>query len=224
MADPILTDIWRALVVMPGLSGLPEDVYVNSWAFRNDQVEPFAIPDITAAIARVLRAFYTAAAANAGVVAGSLSPELSRVANAAEIRIYDLGTPPPRVPHIQTMTLPAGGTSALPGEVAVVGSFVSERNLPRQRGRVYIGPLATTAMVQDATTKRAKVSGTFVDTLIDRFANVMNTTENVTWGVVSQRAAAFRPITGGWVDDEFDTQRRRGYDALLRKSYGSFTS
>jgi hypothetical protein len=41
-------------------------------------------------------------------------------------------------------------------------------------------------------------------------------TAEPSWGVWSKVDGVVRPIVGGWIDDDFDVQRRRGTDAQGR--------
>jgi hypothetical protein len=202
VADPVLTDIYRAQVRVPGKTGLPHDVFVNTFAFRNVQT---GVP--LANIASVLTAFY-----------GFFDEFLAGTQAAwteTELRIYDLGQTPPRIPHIVDMPLTVtGGATPYPAEVACCLSYYAERNLPRNRGRIYIGPLSTAAST--VTASRIGPTGAFMDALLAAGANVIGSTEDVRWGVVSQRDGDFKQITNLWVDNAYDTQRRRGVEPTSR--------
>jgi hypothetical protein len=140
-----------------------------------------------------------------------------------EYRIYDLGQAPPR----ERATLPAAwpgrvNVAGLPTEVAVCLSFYAGRNLPRSRGRIYIGPLN----VASSTSGEGRPTPQLIDSIADRASNVARTTENVTWVMVTKggfpiqkEPAGAKVITAGWVDDAYDTQRRRGLAPLVRKPW-----
>lgn len=208
MADPIIPNVWRAQVVLQGVSDLPEDRYVTTWAFRGGTADQ---------VAGALREFWGTPTTTGGPITllwigGAVSPTRINTIN-----VYALADPPPREP--QAFTLAAkGGTAptALPSEVAVCLSFYSERNLPRRRGRVYIGPLGTTALRPGAGA--ARPAQDLRDHLV-LAAQRLGNRGDVEWGVVSKAAAAFYPITNGWVDDAFDTQRRRGEAPTSRIIY-----
>lgn len=201
MADPLLTDIFKVQAVFRDDSNLPENQFINNWYFRNDEiaVTPFN------AIKAVLDAFYFQPAANGFIIKAQMA---SHVLTAAEYRIYDLGQPPPRT---RNTVVTAGSSSSqgagLPGEVAVCSSFYSGQNVKRKRGRHYIGPLGAGAS-DGAGSPRP--SPELRAAIIDRAKNVANSTENVTWVVVSQVGVMANEVTGGWCDNAFDTQRRRG--------------
>jgi hypothetical protein len=209
MADPVLTGVRRVLAVFQRQSGLPEDVVVNSWAFV---VNAGFTPDPNI-FRDVLDAFYsTVHAGETTSVRDHMHPSLTSLS----YRIYDLGQLPPREPTIVPSVLwikPTG--SPLPEECSVVLSFYADRNLPRKRGRLYIGPL-------DSGTLQSMPDGATRPNLAVRSAiragaiNVMNTSQPVGWSVVSQVNASSHIITAGWVDDAYDTQRRRGPAATSR--------
>jgi hypothetical protein len=208
MADPVLTGVRRVLAVFQRQSGLPEDVVVNSWAFK---VNAGFTPDPNI-FRDVLDAFYTGVHDGVSSVRDHMHPSLTSLA----YRVYDLGQLPPRevtvVPSV-TWQKPTG--DGLPEECSIVLSFYADRNLPRKRGRLYIGPLDTGSMVQT-------IDGQTRPSLAARQAiragaiNVLNTSQPVGWSVVSQTNASSHLITAGWVDDAFDTQRRRGPAASSR--------
>jgi hypothetical protein len=201
MADPILTDIFKVQAVFKDASNLPENQFVNNWYFRNDEIgfDPFD------PIKSALDAFYFSPAANGTILKAQMA---SHVLPGVEYRIYDLGQAPPRT-RVTRVTA-AGGSSVgagLPGEVALCSSFYAGSNVPRRRGRHYLGPLGAgttdgTSSPRPATNIRAAVA--------DRAKNVAQTTQPVTWVVVSQAGAMANVVTAGWCDNAFDTQRRRG--------------
>ncbi len=111
---------------------------------------------------------------------------------------------------------------ALPHEVALCLSFFAGRNLPRSRGRIYVGPFAIIANSNGRPTPQLRSS------IADRASNVGRTTENVTWVMVTnggtpvrKEPAGAKVITAGWVDDAFDTQRRRGAGPSTRTNWSA---
>lgn len=220
MADPILTDIFKTQVVFFGNSGLPEDVFVNNWYFRNDT--PLVAPD--GAIKRVLDSFYTGTPATGGQVGSFIS---SNVASPFEYRIYDLGEPPPRTRRVQAAApLPNRTFAPLPAEVALTMSFFAGRNLPRNRGRIYLGPFGVNALAN--VNLRPNVQATLIAGIADRASNVGRTTENVTWVMVTRGGTkapldppGAKVITAGWVDDGWDTVRRRGLAPTTRSPFSA---
>jgi hypothetical protein len=113
----------------------------------------------------------------------------------------------------------------LPGEVAVVLSFHSlltdvpeevgaTRPGARHRGRIYFGPLNTASL--DAST--ATVEPATNAALRGAALSFMALT-TAPWSQWSRADAVMRTITGGYVDNAFDTQRRRGIAATARTTF-----
>ena len=218
MAIPVITDHFQAQWIWQGPSGLPEDVFVNTWYFRND--DALATPEVVgSAIQSVLAAFYGAVN---GSATSALTAFMSDVLGSALLKIYDLGQALPRYPVYESDTLivPTSTSGQLPREVSVVGSFYSARG-PRRRGRHYLGPLVTSAMEQSGTLERAVPSSALTTAIRESYLNVLNTSENVTWAQVSTTYGEANPVLGGWIDNAFDTQRRRGGAPTSRVVWGT---
>lgn len=140
-----------------------------------------------------------------------------------EYKLYRRADPPPRAPIYQG---PFSFTSAptgvpLPTEVALCLSFQGARQsgVPqaRRRGRVYLGPLATSI---------AGTNGRPLPTAITNIRNAAQAllTASVTslsweWSVYSPTSQSATAVTDGWVDDEWDTQRRRGRRSTARVTF-----
>jgi hypothetical protein len=206
MADPILPDIFKVQVVFKDASNLPENVFINNWYFRNDEIGSPEAP-----IKATLDAFYTTPAANGFIIKAQMA---SHILPAFEYRIYDLGTPPPRT-RVTVLALPGSSSvgGGLPGEVAVCSSFFAGTNVKRRRGRHYIGPLSAASTDGQGS---PRPSNELKAAIVDRAKNVAQTTQNVTWVVVSQVGAMANVVTAGWCDNAFDTQRRRGNQPSAR--------
>jgi hypothetical protein len=105
-----------------------------------------------------------------------------------------------------------------PREVALCLSFRGAENVPRQRGRIFCGP------VNAQTERPADAIRTICLSLATGLANIGGT--NVDWCVFSRAsvgptgglADAFHPVKQAWVDDEWDTQRSRGLRATTRST------
>jgi hypothetical protein len=220
MADPIITDHFRAHVIFQGLTNLPEDRWVNNFVFRNDVDNQFVGDPIHVRIRKALSDFYNVAPPGAGQVA--LASFLTPLRSATvTVNVYDLGQPPPRAPKIETFTAQlTGTTTVLPEEDAVCLSYYATRNMPRRRGRIYAGPFASHAAQAGPT--RARVNPNLLNCLKATASRLMTGNgQNVTWTLLSSTDGVTRVITGGWVDDAWDTQRRRGTKALVRETWGA---
>jgi len=163
-----------------------------------------------------------------------LSNELSNSASAIDIDTYSVptvrGVLGPPFSHA-TYGTPTLGTSGLPEEVALCMSYsadlssVAERGAggtrprARRRGRVFIGPLSQAAAQQDTTTKRTKPATVALSAWTDNAKQFLATAllaDGWTWCVFSPTLWEMFDVTQVWVDDAFDTQRRRGPDAVGR--------
>lgn len=205
--------IVRAQVRLPFTSGLPEDLSTNTFHFScpNDG-------DATerADIADRIEDYY-------GFVGGFLSAMISR-ANAS-IRFYDLAQPEPRVP-LEEIALPlpnAGVATSLPSEVALVHSYralyTSGSPSARRRNRVYLGPLSTSATT--ATNNQfARPSTGLMTACLSAGASLADDSlsTGVRWCAYSPTDDAGLVVIEQWVNNEFDTQRRRGTTATVRDS------
>lgn len=127
------------------------------------------------------------------------------------VKLYNVEDAEPRPIRAQSsVTLTGTPTEGGPREVALCLSFFSDRNLPRQRGRLYLGPWPKSRMGErpDATTlAEANALGVSL-------ANVGGV--DIDWGVWSSMDNAFRKATHKWVDNEWDTIRSRGLEATTR--------
>lgn len=214
--------IIRAQVVLPYLSGKPEDVAVNTWHFSSGTA---AGADLELARDHLVEA-YTVAPPN-GPSGNALSPlgahlsnAISRVTFPARIKLYDLAAPMPRPVTEFTFTLPTSinpTADEMPAEVALCGSFYALRNLPRQRGRIYFGPFTVNATQDEPVNQRAHPRLQLRETIHGLLKRLISKPANtVNLAVYSRMDNVARAVTAGWVDDAFDTQRRRGQDASGR--------
>jgi hypothetical protein len=195
----------RAQVTFDHDSGLPEDVTVNTFHFFSDTSADF--PNIV----DLLTDFYTVPGAPS---TDSVSSWFSAaLAGTATIDIYDLADPEPRVPvHTDTFTFSPGG-DRLPSEVAYVISWAADPEsgtIPaRRRGRTFLGPLSLeghnggTGRPHDAMRLSIARAGRDLIAAADA---------SIEWDFVvfSPTGNSHAVITNGWIDNAFDTQRRRG--------------
>jgi hypothetical protein len=138
-------------------------------------------------------------------------------------KLYDRADTPPRAP-VATGTWSFAGAPAgdsLPKEVALCLSFqgapLSGTPQSRRRGRIYMGPLRTSALGTDGR----PVAG-LITQLKDAGDNLLAASEAAAswiWVVYSPTSGLETTITNGWVDNEFDTQRRRGRVPTSRTTF-----
>lgn len=217
MADPIIPNLIRVQAVFGHTSGLPEDRTVNNFGFIYADAT-YTFQEACDNIAEFgLDPFYT----SLGTAAGTLRSYMAKELTSLEYRFYDLSVAPPRFPYIvpsATWSAPPAGTS-IPSEVALCLSFVAGFNLPRRRGRIYLGPLNDQAFALNGRPEAALISDLAAkgDDLL-----AYSTFPDLFQVVISPTAQAAEQVTGGWVDNAFDTQRRRGVAPTSRTTYGTY--
>lgn len=97
-----------------------------------------------------------------------------------------------------------------PSEISLCLSFKGGQGQPRQRGRLYVpADWIGSSSARPGSNDMTKVLG-----LGAQLHNVGGT--NVDWIVWSRANRSATEVTSWWVDDEFDTQRRRGLRATTR--------
>lgn len=215
MPDRISPGIIRTQAVFQGLSQLPEDRFINTFHFRHvDGAPGITDADVLEIDAR-LTAFYNTAGGSGNAIMTYLSSEIVKTAESSSFRSYDLGEAHPREPHISTWTLAANADAArLPTEVAVCGSFYGSRNIPRQRGRIYVGPLNLSGLAQNT----GRPAGNLMVAITEAMQYLATSGTLLDWVTYSTVAAngSWTAVTDGWCDNAFDTQRRRGIDPSTR--------
>lgn len=197
----------RVQVTMLGSSGLPEDSFVNTLHWNGD-----GLPDWETWAGDLADAVRGAYVTLGGTVPFYPNGTVSR---GFQVRVYnpeDEGGPP----VIVSGTLPSRAESPMPTECAAVLSFFSESNRPRRRGRIYLGPLTFAAL----PTGQARFD-TVVRTALTTFAQQLEAFggSSYAWSVYSRADDVHYPITGGWIDNAPDTQRRRGLASTVRTTW-----
>lgn len=219
MPIPPIEDHFQAQVIFSGVSGKAEDVFTNTWHFRNDNIVGDA-DEVADRLADHLAEFYTATPTNvAGGIALASRMSGQVIAGDIIVKVYDLGLPAPRFPLIRTRGNTVLGSTSLPSEVACCLSLVASQNTARNRGRIYLGPLTSNA--GQFTNGAFRPATILIDSMLASLARLAGKAEH-TPCVYSPTDGAMKPITGGWVDDAFDTQRRRGEDASMRHVWGNY--
>jgi len=204
-------------VIFQDVSLLPEDVFVNTFHFDSG---PGAVTVADATdMHTALKSFYNDVhGAGVNPLAFEMSTNLQR--NASQIKTFDLSTPEPRVPVLQeTWTLGAGGaTPNYPNEVACCLSYKNGAPFPgiplaRQRGRIFHGPLQSN--VGGNSQGDMRPGPPYMIELAEAGKFLIQDV-NTVWVVHSPSqvddAAVFQDftVTTCYVDNAFDTQRRRG--------------
>lgn len=223
---------YRAQVVIPHDSGLPEDAVVNTWHYlASDSLSDAGNAED---FDGQLQTFYSGWVNALGSTAMNW--------NASEIRHTVFEDPTPRLPFALgsfTALSPPTAYSDWPPDVAIVlsmqGTKSSGDNMRRRRGRVYLGPLAFAAgdqpqldtgsadTVANAASSAFFSSGTSVLCVYSPYTHhgiaVGQRLTKDDPEVPAYLAASFVEVDSVWVDNAFDTQRRRGLRASYRHTH-----
>jgi len=202
---------------------LPRDVAVNTFTFSCEEED---LP----AMAQGVINFYNSVATSMGQVdsvASYIGRVVARGTDQASVTAWNLYDPEPRAPvHYEEYTLAGSSTGdSLPLEVAACASFEglpeSGVNQARRRGRIFIGPLKASAGTLDGTTAPRLRNG-FANDVCAAMKGLQAWTmaEGGVWLVESRiDPALVTPVVRGWVDNDFDTQRRRSPRATSRSTW-----
>lgn len=238
-----MAGLYRAVVRFPRVSGVPADEVDNTFHFGWTGVGSPGSSDFDA-LREGLEDFYTDTAGG-GVrgIAAYLSPVLSRTTDAT-VDIYNINTTTGQAGNpvaIRSLTLGAVSGSAgarLPEEVACCLSFRGSYSTrvedepagptgpegdhhlrARVRGRVYIGPLVTLALHSASAGDEARVSQDLQTDLVESARDFLHAdlgSSSWAWSVYSRVEQAYVAVTVVWVDNAWDTQRRRGAKTTSR--------
>lgn len=207
----------KAQVVLPATTGLPSDVFINTFHF----VTAVNNSIIGAEIALRLATFYNTNTVSTGnSVDDYLGNIIDRGVGAALVKLYDEADNnlPPYYEDSFTLGAAIAATD-LPWEVAMCLSFknTSTTSYPERnrRGRIYLGPLTTSAQTESGGSVRP--SSAFGDTALASAARLHDADDaDAGWVVWSKTLGLSFPVEVGWWDNAFDTQRRRGEAATAR--------
>lgn len=211
----------QAQAVIPFVTNVPKDVITNTFHFQSDG----SISNAAAAslIATRLSAFYD---------------EVYSVANSADtyvswanaiVKVYDLDDLQPRVPIVEAMPIAPNNQAdgILPAEVSIVASFHAANPVTaRRRNRVYLGGFATGAASSGTTSNPPAPNSAIRASIVDamELLHAANTTPLI-WqgrsGFGATPVGTFWDVEGGWVDNAWDTQRRRGHEATIRDTWSA---
>lgn len=234
--------IIRSVVSFGGVSGLPDDVFQNTFHFDDNDIEATAV--VTAEIGAALNRFYCAAPAGGtqAIMNYMPGPILSGSARVDHYQLDIDGNAGSPIGYSDLLGFDPGDGPALPHEVAACLSFRAyiddaiPEEIPagpvgpagdlrlrsRRRGRIFHGPLSNAAVT--TADGRARLAPAYQINLVQAGEALMNdaglAADSVDWCVYSRVDGLARPVTGGWVDNSFDTQRRRGIAATTRAPFG----
>lgn len=208
------------MFVGQGQSELAEDRFVNTFHFH-DLITDYSA--VAADLRTAVRDFYITTTNGGNTLGQHISAYVQRD---VKVVSYDLEQAAPRVPTETLFSLGAAVGSGLPEEVAMCLSYHGEPPVtPRRRGRIYIGPLSNNSSVLEGGTaddpshpSNTSVGHVVLNAIASAQALVAaSALVGCPWSIRSTRPTVnYVPIVGGYVDNAWDIQRRRGPDSTAR--------
>jgi hypothetical protein len=197
-----MAQVLKFVVSMPVSTALPRDRISNT--FHMEHVAAWATPDDIEGLCSDIVAMYQARYHNA--------------THEIQCKAYDIDNPPnfPRADVIVN----AGSVwpNNHPRESCLCLSFAGDhRGNRRERGRLYLQPGIDSTLSTDMERPNATVQQWALD-----FYSVSNESFpdlggiDIKFGIYSALDAKFTQSKQAWVDDEWDTQRRRGLRGVNR--------
>jgi hypothetical protein len=131
------------------------------------------------------------------------------------VTIYDVAGARPNYPkELIERNTGAAVVAGVNRDVALCLSAYADNNRPRQRGRLYIPCVLGLSSIAGANANAAAMQK--IADLVPLFEGLGGVDWD--WGVYSRVANQFRKYTNFWVDNAWDTQRRRGKRASARQT------
>lgn len=199
---------YRTQATIATTDNLVANYATNTWHFEADDL--VALGDVHVA----LTSFYT--------TIDDLFSSLVRTTNGLTLTSYDMADPEPRPPVLTTTANlnPAAG-NPLPTEVSLVMSFqaIRQAGVPQswRRGRIYLPFLGEDDNHTDGRPTAAAV--TALAQAGDDLLAAATADPLWQWVIYSTVAPGWSTVNNGWVDNEWDTQRRRGRRATSRTTF-----
>lgn len=214
---PYPANLFQLQWIWEGASQLAEDSFVNNFHFKNEA----AVIGDYANMVDLVRDFYTEVPPGTNVSISNWMTSES-ITGKWTVKIYDLADPKPRYPvYTDTDTIGLSGGSTLPTEVSTVMSFqgvrIAGEKQSKRRNRVYLGPFSI------AGNSEGMVGPGLVESILfagKEFLAASKASNSWTWSIYSPTDNEIVEIDNGWVDNGWDTQRRRGVRSTARGTFG----
>jgi hypothetical protein len=206
--------IVRATVSLESATGIPADRATNTFHFDCNSTATEVLDNVL----DLLTDFYTVGA-NLGPITDMFASDL--YCGSFDIELYNLDDPIPRPPIASRNVVdPAGTTQGMPAEVALVLSFealpLAGQVQARRRGRIYIPWLGEGLNSAGRPTLNTM---TLAVEQANQLLAASDASVSVDWVVWSPTSNAAVGVARGWVDDSWDTQRRRGWEPTERFTF-----
>lgn len=217
---------YRIDAVLGYRSGIPRDVSINTYHFNVTLTDPGEITDALNGTVEALLDFYNTPVGAGNSVGNYISDYVDRAGDACRFEVYD-ATGGPLLANQSWGIDAALEQTSLPLEVALCNSVYTNQNngvypLASRRGRNYIGPLNTEA-INYANDLPPYPDPGFEEALRDGSERLEATVDGlggINWCIWSRKLQLVTGnVSGGWIDNEFDTQRRRQVEATTRKTW-----
>lgn len=235
--------VYKVVASLAYQSGLPEDVAINDFYFVKENPDDTEA-DIDSLVARLDSFYNDIPAGGTKSLSDYVGIQVSRVAEACSFLVYRSPTIiPVTLPWgspvgVRSWTLGAGDSaSGYPAEVAAALSYHADlTNVPetqtnpdpppaiirpasRKRGRLYFGPLIPGAGSNEGPNQDASMTTAVRTHFARSMEDLLAANDELDWCVFSPTGLTVSAVVGGYVDDAFDTQRRRGTAADVRTSW-----
>jgi hypothetical protein len=221
MAEPSFAGGIAAQVIFECTNGIPRDSVVNTFHFNTNGHAGSDVEKLEWVRDHLFSFYNDTHHTSVSNIASWLSATLSRSANKAHLKLYWMSDPHPRQPISYDWTLGAvaSGDNGLPVETCLcLSQYSNLLHTKSGRGRVYIGPLHSNSVRISAG--NVFPFGDCIDPI--RYGGRYLIDESTasgskaTWSIYSRKLNEMHPVDTAFVDNEFDTQRRRGHRATVR--------
>lgn len=199
---------YNSVAIIKTADNVEANYATNTWHFDADDLTALALCHAA------LATFYQALDA--------YMSNLVKTTDGLEVTSYAMADTKPRAPVLTSLTtLAPAGSAPLPTEVALCLSFQGVRSSgaiqSRRRGRVYLPFFDETSNFTDGRPASAFV--TAVAGMGQTLLNASDSAGTWTWETYSTVEPGWVPVDNGWVDNEWDTQRRRGRPYTSRVTF-----
>ena len=223
--------IHRATVTLAANTGIPEDACQNIWHFTGTGDGADASADLLGTANAGLVGFYLqidsyfsrsmapgtdahkiewATVTPGGAGAGDDTVTGTEATDLMTLSPETTGTPvPTEVAACVSLVGPVAGVPVESG---------STRPRSRRTGRIYLPFIGVSAAFYGAVDHNTRPAVAFVDAVLEALQDLQTDAQSVTRELVvySRAAGTTYPVESAWMDNAFDTQRRRGPKATTR--------
>jgi len=237
----------KAVVQLARKTGITADTVDNDFYFSMSDFDEIGATRADNLRDTLTRFYNNVHAPGTVSLASHLGDQLDRSSLATIIKFYSLEEPlsfplvwgSPKQTRSFTLGTATPSTS-LPSEIALCMTYHSDltdvpetatnptpppafiRPASRRRGRIYLGPFNANALVESPTVFEPTPSTELLNGVAGAGGFIQgDLPPNTQWNVVSQADEQTYDVAGGWVDNAWDSQRRRGNEADARTTFSA---